>query len=157
MSHLKTHLVKLQKAHDAEVRSWKVKIDAAKQEIAQLNKVNQITEAQVISQQKVNHLKGRLIELQEESEGLQSELKSLRNIKENQFTELEKQANLKNFPKKIKDLIEENNELKQKQKELEEKMKLVALRKKNNFEDIVKVEDEIKAVKAATKKKTVES
>ena len=78
------------------------------------------SEASVIAQQKMNVVKGNLIEVDTQLNNLSNELLSLRNVKTNQHGELEKQAQEKNFPAKIRDLIDENKALREKQRAIDD-------------------------------------
>ena len=79
---------------------------------------------------------------------LHNEALSLRNIQKHQYGELEKQVSTQNFPSKIRDLVTENSQLRDKQRMIEEQMKIVRAQKDQNFEEIVRVEEQIKVVKS---------
>ena len=85
------------------------------EEVATLKKQTIYTEANVLVFQKINTAKADLIEREKQLSSLQSELKGLRNVKNNQHLELEKQTIIKNFPQRIKDLMDEIKGLKQKE------------------------------------------
>ena len=142
----------LQHSNETEYKQRQDALAKVKEEVAHLKKQTIYTEANVMMFTKIKNTKAELIEKEKKLVGLQSELKGLRNVKNNQNTELEKQTVTKNFPKKIKDIMDEIKEIKKKEIYINEQLKVIEETKTVNFEEIIALEDQIRAVKERRKR-----
>ena len=111
------------------------------------------TDANIVGFEKINQMKGEQIELEKVRHTLQSELDGLRNIKDEQFRQLESIAEVKNYPVKLRELFDALKTLRVEQKGIEDNIKVTQNLKKSNFEQIIKLEDELKDLKRIRKEK----
>ena len=150
--HLRQHLGKLQRSNDGELQQWYSKLERIRAEVKKISVTKVHTEANVVGGEKINELKGKLIDLQEKENNLQSEMNGLKNVKNEQDISLKSGLNNKNMPEKLRELRIAMSSLKQQKKELEDKIKEIQKEKKKNFDEIIKLEDQLRDAKAKAKR-----
>ena len=75
----------------------------------------------------------------------------LRKIKDDQWVHLEKIGEIKDYPGKLRELFEALKTLRTEQKQVEESIREILTEKKGNFENIIRLEDELKDFKKIRK------
>jgi len=75
----------------------------------------------------------------------------LRKIKDEQWKHLESIGEIKNYPGKLRELFDALKALRTEHKQVEESIREIQAQKKSNFENIIRLEDELKDLKRIRK------
>ena len=96
---------------------------------------------------KVNELESKLKDAEKRHSNFQIEVSSMHRIQTEQTKALSEIGNHKNYPEKIRDLIIEMRDYKDKNKVLEDKLKLYEDQKKRAYQEMLELEDRCKDLK----------